>query len=702
MIRKTVLIAISFILNNQIISQNIVLNGDFEESKLSFYRYSGSNSRGDTIYTIDTFTTHWSTLFQYPNYYKSTLNPYNVNVGGYNQLPKAFKNNAYVYLNPLYYSYDTLYYSPEFFSFWDSTRNDSFYRFRGTNSGIYQRLRVPLIPDSAYILSYRLRNGAGFFKKDGSHGSYWNNFLNQFGAIFSNYLFPNHGIGNNQEKYIPYKPNLQDTLFDTTYRWRLISTEFNADSNYNYINFGQFQDIRKVKTKIVIPSINRFPNNIFAVIYFLYAIDDVRLLPKYQYLDVTPDVNACEGDTVVLIVLSGIGTYTWVETSNPNIVLSTANSLKIIARDTNTMYQVMSPFDTALIPIYATKRKDSILQTINKTICKEDIVKVQNKDISMWNDNKTDTLRLLNQTGLFSYKTKYVQCNAFIQNYNIIVDTIKVKLPNDTILIKCEKDFKIIPTIKSISTISSTKWQDNSTSNSYIANQSQTYWLEAKNTNCTDRDSIKIDFKSISPKNDTFKINSCGSYNWNGTKYTQNGFHTQTLKNTFGCDSIVTLDLKIGLANKVQLSDGINYTALSDNVTYQWYRCNPWRKIVNEIKKTFRTTTRGSYAVVISDAKGCTDTSDCIALYSSGFATTMQRNVAIYPNPFNNHLTIELERIYKETNIKIYDLTGRQILNNNYLNRESIELDLKEISKGTYYLHIETDSETLFFNILKD
>ena len=80
----------------------------------------------------------------------------------------------------------------------------------------------------------------------------------------------------------------------------------------------------------------------------------------------------------------------------------------------------------------------------------------------------------------------------------------------------------------------------------------------------------------------------------------------------------------------------------------------------------------------------------------------MQRNVAIYPNPFNNHLTIELERIYKETNIKIYDLTGRQILNNNYLNRESIELDLKEISKGTYYLQIETDSETLFFNILKD
>ena len=152
----------------------------------------------------------------------------------------------------------------------------------------------------------------------------------------------------------------------------------------------------------------------------------------------------------------------------------------------------------------------------------------------------------------------------------------------------------------------------------------------------------------------------------------------------------------------MNLVNGINFTALQDSVLYQWYRCNPWRRISNETSRTFTTTTKGSSAVIIDNGKGCKDTSDCIALYSSGFATTIEPTTRIYPNPFNSNLTIELDEFHSEINIKIYDLTGRQILNNNYLNRDMINLDLKEVSKGNYYLQIATETNNQFFNLLKE
>ena len=203
-------------------------------------------------------------------------------------------------------------------------------------------------------------------------------------------------------------------------------------------------------------------------------------------------------------------------------------------------------------------------------------------------------------------------------------------------------------------------------------------------------------------KSNTINYQSCTPYKWNDSTYSQSGTYTRLFKTINQCDSIVTLNLKIGLNNKVNINNGINYTAQQDSVSYQWYRCNPWRRITNEIKRTFTTSTKGSYAVVLDNGKGCKDTSDCLALYSSGFATTINAITRIYPNPFNFNLTIELDKFHSEINIKIYDLSGRQILNTNYLNRDTIELDLKFVSKGTYYLQIKTENTNQFFNILKD
>jgi hypothetical protein len=201
------------------------------------------------------------------------------------------------------------------------------------------------------------------------------------------------------------------------------------------------------------------------------------------------------------------------------------------------------------------------------------------------------------------------------------------------------------------------------------------------------------------------KINSCKPYQWLDSLYTKTGKYQRKMKTVHQCDSIGELDLTIGLNNKVKLENGIHYTAHQDSVSYQWYRCNPWRRIVNETKKTFTTKTKGSYAVVLDNGKGCHDTSDCIELYSSALVTPAYSVVSpwlVYPNPFNEELTVELDRYYKEISVRIFDLTGRVILLESVENNSKLNINNSKLTKGIYYLQIETESQNQFFNIRKE
>ena len=198
---------------------------------------------------------------------------------------------------------------------------------------------------------------------------------------------------------------------------------------------------------------------------------------------------------------------------------------------------------------------------------------------------------------------------------------------------------------------------------------------------------------------------SCSPYKWLDSSYAATGLYTRQFKTINQCDSIVILRLKIGLNDKINLINGINYTALQDSVRYEWYRCNPWRRITNETKRTFTTKTRGSYAVVLDNGKGCRDTSDCIELYSSALINPAQAGVSmwsVFPNPFSDELIIDLGKDYKEVSVKIYDLTGRLISNQVVKNHSTLKINNSKLPSGVYYLQIETESQNQFFNIRKE
>jgi hypothetical protein len=243
-------------------------------------------------------------------------------------------------------------------------------------------------------------------------------------------------------------------------------------------------------------------------------------------------------------------------------------------------------------------------------------------------------------------------------------------------------------------------WSNNLSLSVINVNTKGTYSVKITHPCGIFNDTFKV-FDTASAIFDTTKKISCTSYLWRDTTYTKTGKYTRKIMNASSCDSFVTLDLTIGIDAKIKLTNGINYSTQDTYKTYQWYLCTPWKKITNQTTRYFTTTTRGSYAVVVSNGF-CTDTSDCVALYSAGLQSVITAKAVIYPNPARDKLNIDFNQFYKETKLRIYDMQGKLIVSSDYLSTDKIQIDVEKFPAGIYSLHIAQDKEITNYKFLKE
>ncbi len=229
--------------------------------------------------------------------------------------------------------------------------------------GIYQKLTQTLKKDSWYIISYRYQ--MGFDKdEDSSGGINWDNgfyraLISNFGVMFVTDT-PPLVIDYFRRKEENYDPYLQDTILDTTFKWRLIERVYKADSNYNYIILSRFTNITKSKYRLNKDSFKPGWSP-----FFVNQIDDVRLLSIDKYIRTNDDTILCLPDNVQLKVLSGLGPFKWRRANDPSNILSNT-SILIAKVDSTTLFQVMSPYDTASIMVYLHK---PVYDSINISSC---------------------------------------------------------------------------------------------------------------------------------------------------------------------------------------------------------------------------------------------------------------------------------------------------------------------------------------------
>lgn len=220
---------------------------------------------------------------------------------------------------------------------------------------------------------------------------------------------------------------------------------------------------------------------------------------------------------------------------------------------------------------------------------------------------------------------------------------------------------------------------------------------------------ITINLTVNSTTNSTITEVACNSYTApSGAIFTSSGTVTDIITNASGCDSVITINLTIDVVNDMVTASGDTLTADMAGASYQWIDCdNGATTITGATNQYYIATVSGNYAVVITSGN-CTDTSACTNVIITSIADRINplENTTIFPNPTNGNFTITFNGVSTQSlNFQIVDVTGKVVLEQiikNVTNQLQLPIDL-DLESGTYFINLNADglSETKQIVIFK-
>ena len=77
-------------------------------------------------------------------------------------------------------------------------------------------------------------------------------------------------------------------------------------------------------------------------------------------------------------------------------------------------------------------------------------------------------------------------------------------------------------------------------------------------------------------------------------------------------------------------------------------------------------------------------------------------NVVVYPNPFVKEFEASFDKVYNNMNVLIQTLSGQTVFRKNYLNNNSIRINLSGYSGQIYIVTINADGKTFTAKLIKN
>jgi PKD repeat protein len=191
-----------------------------------------------------------------------------------------------------------------------------------------------------------------------------------------------------------------------------------------------------------------------------------------------------------------------------------------------------------------------------------------------------------------------------------------------------------------------------------------------------------------------FMISPSGNYTW-----TTSGTYIDTIPNSNGCDSIMTINLTVNTVDNTVIQSGITLATAETGAAYQWLDClNGYSEITGETNQEFTPIVNGEYAVVIS-VNGCADTSICFVIDEVGLESISKDMVRIFPNPGNGKFTVLLNSDYSENVFFTLSNSLGQTIYSGVLNDQENKLELN-LADGIYYLKVTSGSNSQILELI--
>jgi PKD repeat protein len=124
-------------------------------------------------------------------------------------------------------------------------------------------------------------------------------------------------------------------------------------------------------------------------------------------------------------------------------------------------------------------------------------------------------------------------------------------------------------------------------------------------------------------------------------------------------------------------------TSLQPNALYQWLLCPSLTIIPGATSVEYTPPINGEYAVIVTLANGCSDTSDCIVISDLGIQEQVS-SLGLFPNPGNGTFSIDSE-LSNSFDIAVSDVTGRK----QEFIFEGNSITILSASKGLFFVRIK-------------
>ncbi|MBK7431444.1 MAG: lamin tail domain-containing protein [Bacteroidetes bacterium] len=154
--------------------------------------------------------------------------------------------------------------------------------------------------------------------------------------------------------------------------------------------------------------------------------------------------------------------------------------------------------------------------------------------------------------------------------------------------------------------------------------------------------------------------------------------------------------ITLGNDTAIESGNSITLDAGTGFVTYLW----------NTLAMTQDLTTgiAGDYSVLVTDVNGCT-ASDTISIsvISGTISTVNSIFTEVYPNPFSDQLTVQLNNSNSEYILKLFSDDGKLILEKRVADSTTLlTLDVSSVASGVYFLSVENSESKVVKRVVKN
>lgn len=331
-------------------------------------------------------------------------------------------------------------------------------------------------------------------------------------------------------------------------------------------------------------------------------------------------------------------------------------------------------------------------------------------DSCIWNDGNTNKNIWVNAPGTYMVTvTDSTLCTA--------VDSVMItqfEAPDPVIvgdLSFCQGDSTILTTSE---VYSDYFWGDSTQTSPFITVKSQgQYIVTVRDQNlCMGMDTVFVnenlnpvpeiigDFVFCANGSSTLTTqNAYSSYFWTGgdtmstVTYHIPGEYGVTVTDSNGCQGSALVNItQFSPLDTSVVQQGDTLIALAVNVGYQWIDCDHNIELDNADQKEFIPVSSGNYAVILTDANACRDTSDCHFIVLSSISDKTQPDIKVYPNPSSGKIYIISEGV---SIIEVCDLSGKILENQKIEDKGQLILN-----KGMYILRITSSSGRKIFKVV--